>query len=133
MEELTMSDKTYEVCPHCDNEVKIDANKPSECPECSIVILPCSTCYDENDNRMRCDWEEEKRCWRFPRDTKLKDVAKKLITDAVNNKHLDFKLTESEVEKILNKHDFDIEDIFYNALIVNLTHKITNVWHETGI
>ena len=68
-------DKTVEYCPHCDNEVEIDADNPSKCPECKEVILPCSTCYDEKDNKQCCDWTEENRCWRFP--YKNKNIEKR--------------------------------------------------------
>jgi hypothetical protein len=58
-------DTTFEMCPHCSSEVEINASKPSPCPECGIVILPCSTCYDVQDNKCQCDWSPEGRCWRF--------------------------------------------------------------------
>jgi len=56
---------TYEVCPHCMNEVEIQANERSECPNCGELILPCSTCDDELEGYKGCDWTEEKGCWRF--------------------------------------------------------------------
>lgn len=54
--------KTHEWCPHCESEVRIDADKPSKCPNCGEMILPCSIC----DEIKSCDWTQEHGCWRFP-------------------------------------------------------------------
>jgi len=35
-----------EWCPHCEYEVEIPMEKPSNCPECGKLILPCSGCED---------------------------------------------------------------------------------------
>jgi len=37
-----------EWCPNCENEVKINGHKPSNCPECGKLILPCSMCVEED-------------------------------------------------------------------------------------
>lgn len=38
-------DGTYEVCPHCGAEVKLDAElKVQVCPNCGKHIVPCSMC-----------------------------------------------------------------------------------------
>ena len=67
MFELPDERTTDEYCPHCDSEVEISAIEPDECPNCGVVILPCSTCFDEDGRSLKCDWTEEKRCWRFPK------------------------------------------------------------------
>lgn len=61
-----MENITYELCPHCENEVEIDADRPSKCPVCKKIILPCSTCYDNIQGFKGCDWTEKHECWRFP-------------------------------------------------------------------
>ena len=38
--------KVYELCPHCENEVKIPVSGPSHCPICDKIILPCAMCID---------------------------------------------------------------------------------------
>jgi DNA-directed RNA polymerase subunit RPC12/RpoP len=58
---------TYEFCQHCEMEVEIDSDKVSECPNCQVKILPCSTCYKEKDNSKNCNWSEDLGCWRFPK------------------------------------------------------------------
>ena len=38
-------EKTYEVCPHCDHEVELDAElKVQTCPVCGKRIVTCSMC-----------------------------------------------------------------------------------------
>lgn len=59
-----MEGKTYEMCPHCDSEVCIDIDSVSPCPECGILILPCSACGSVNS----CNWTEETWCGVFPKD-----------------------------------------------------------------
>lgn len=37
--------KTFEVCPHCDTEVELDAElKVQTCPNCGKRIVTCSMC-----------------------------------------------------------------------------------------
>jgi len=55
---------TIEWCPHCDLEVTVPNDRPSACPSCGNVILPCSTCPREIPTE--CDWTQEHRCSRFP-------------------------------------------------------------------
>jgi hypothetical protein len=46
-----ISHKTFEECPHCDNEVKLKwVFEVQECPECHKPILPCSICEHTNEN-----------------------------------------------------------------------------------
>ncbi len=57
-----------EWCPHCNLEVEIDPYVPSDCPSCSMKILPCSTCnrFDEMGKEVKpCDWNHDGGCWRF--------------------------------------------------------------------
>ena len=45
--------KTYEVCPHCNEEVALDAElKVQTCPNCGKRIVTCSMCRacDTEDN-----------------------------------------------------------------------------------
>ena len=45
-------DHAYEVCPHCDTEVMLDAElKVQTCPNCGKRIVTCSMC-------RACDTEE---------------------------------------------------------------------------
>ncbi len=45
--------KTTEWCQNCDNEVEIKAYGLSKCPECGVVMKPCSMCSSEQYSR--CD------------------------------------------------------------------------------
>lgn len=47
-------EKTYEVCPHCECEVELDAElKVQKCPKCGKHIVTCSMCLN-TDNGHRC-------------------------------------------------------------------------------
>ena len=49
---------TYEVCPICDKEVRLEAEmKIQECPECGAQILPCSLCDPDTCDCKNCDLE----------------------------------------------------------------------------
>ena len=42
---------TYEICPHCEEEVLLNGAKfktKQKCPCCGRMILPCSLCEDFN-------------------------------------------------------------------------------------
>lgn len=52
--------KTYELCPHCETEVKISTQFiVQDCPNCKAPIMPCSICDATNDNipqpKCSCD------------------------------------------------------------------------------
>ena len=50
-------EKTYEVCPHCGNEVELDAElKVQTCPSCGMRIVTCSMCRasDEGNYCTNC-------------------------------------------------------------------------------
>jgi len=66
MEEEQADETTYELCPHCGDEVEIPADAKSLCPSCGREILPCSTCYDDLPGWRDCNWTEKNGCWRFP-------------------------------------------------------------------
>ena len=56
-----MEDKTYEVCPHCGEEVELDAElKVQTCPSCGKRIVTCSMCpaymSDELPYEERCPY-----------------------------------------------------------------------------
>jgi len=53
---------TYEVCPHCMNEVHIPADRRTACPKCGRLILPCSAC---DPDKTVCNWTEAHGCARF--------------------------------------------------------------------
>ncbi|QIA28658.1 hypothetical protein [Phage f2b1] len=41
---------TPEWCPHCDTEVELDSvMKAQKCPNCQVLILPCTYCNDITD------------------------------------------------------------------------------------
>jgi hypothetical protein len=51
-------ENTYELCPYCDTEVKLNAEfKAQLCPSCGRLILPCSICEHTNRNgcHTKCD------------------------------------------------------------------------------
>jgi len=52
-----------EWCPHCEEEFEIDAHKPSNCPECGKIILPCSMC--DMDTQVCGVGDESGVCNRF--------------------------------------------------------------------
>jgi len=46
----TAEDCTYELCPHCENEVKLrNEFRVQQCPSCRCAILPCSICTHGSD------------------------------------------------------------------------------------
>lgn len=52
-------DVTYEVCPHCGEEVQLDAElKVQVCPNCGKHLVSCSMCTaymsDEDDYHRFC-------------------------------------------------------------------------------
>lgn len=50
--------KTYELCPYCEDEVELKAEfKAQLCPKCGRLILPCSICEYTNPNgcHTKCD------------------------------------------------------------------------------
>lgn len=53
------ADVTYEMCPHCENEVVLYAEKKAQiCPDCKMWIAPCSLC----DNCIKpCGIEQDCR------------------------------------------------------------------------
>ena len=51
---------TYEMCPHCEQEVRIkNIFEIQDCPKCKCPILPCSICDATNENvpspKCSCD------------------------------------------------------------------------------
>ena len=65
-----------EVCPHCGEEItkKWDVEKKGyqiNCPNCGEKIMLCDGCFHSEDNEgMRCDWSEDRGCFRKPKETK---------------------------------------------------------------
>ena len=59
-----------EVCPHCEAENTILWNVENEgyvayCPRCGKKMMLCDECFHAEDNKeQKCDWCEEKGCWR---------------------------------------------------------------------
>lgn len=48
----------WEVCPHCEREVKLPAKKGwNLCPECGNLILACAMCDMDNVNCTRCPFD----------------------------------------------------------------------------
>lgn len=51
---------TYEVCPHCNEEVKLDAVfKLQLCPGCKELIKPCSLCDMDKVNCNKCKLDKK--------------------------------------------------------------------------
>lgn len=53
--------EVFELCPHCENEVKLVGAKKKvyqECPVCKKQILPCSLCEQEEMNCGECQKEK---------------------------------------------------------------------------
>lgn len=71
-----MKRECIEVCPHCDTEItkKWDVEKDGyqvTCPNCGKKIMLCDECLHNEDNEgMRCDWSEERGCFRKPKEIK---------------------------------------------------------------
>ena len=62
-----LSEKTFEWCPHCQDEVEIPVDKLTPCPTCGIKIRPCSACpTDTGDADTLCTWTRVKGCDPFP-------------------------------------------------------------------
>ena len=60
-EDTNTTDEVYELCPHCENEVKLVGAKKKvyqECPICKKKILPCSLCEQEEMNCGECQKEK---------------------------------------------------------------------------
>lgn len=57
---------TYEVCPICGNEVRLEAQmKIQECTCCKSPILPCSLCDPDNCDCWNCKLEcEVMKIWK---------------------------------------------------------------------
>jgi len=54
VEEVTANETTFEVCPHCNEEVQLESKFEAQvCPSCNTIILPCSIC-PVNDNCLNC-------------------------------------------------------------------------------
>lgn len=66
-----------EYCPHCDGEVEIPRDKPSNCPECNNHIMPCSVCPVQDD----CDWGSDNACIRFPQHRNYDSAGNRLKKD----------------------------------------------------
>lgn len=50
----------YELCPCCEEEVKLDAVlKIQTCPSCGKPILPCSLCDMDAVDCSKCELERE--------------------------------------------------------------------------
>ena len=48
-------EKTWEVCPHCDTEVELDATlSVQKCPNCGKHIVACSMCTACNEEKDYC-------------------------------------------------------------------------------
>ena len=55
-EEHSKYDYVWELCPHCEEEVRLRAVLESQrCPNCNEIILPCAMCTD-------CVGEGEQGC-----------------------------------------------------------------------
>ena len=71
-----MKRKCIEVCPHCGQEItkKWDVEKCGyqiTCPNCGKKMMLCDECLHNEDNEgMRCDWSEERGCFRRQREKK---------------------------------------------------------------
>lgn len=54
VEEVTVNETTFEVCPHCDEEVQLESKFEAQvCSSCNTIILPCSIC-PVSDNCLNC-------------------------------------------------------------------------------
>ena len=52
-----MDYKTYEVCPHCGEEVELEAElKVQTCPSCGKRIVTCSMCLAVDEAESYCHY-----------------------------------------------------------------------------
>ena len=71
-----MKRECIEVCPHCEKEImkKWDVEKKGyqiTCPNCGKKMMLCDECLNSEDNvGMRCDWSEERGCFRQQKEKK---------------------------------------------------------------
>lgn len=50
-----MVDTTFEMCPHCEEEVELKASlRLQPCPNCGVMIAPCSLCEMDYVNCSLC-------------------------------------------------------------------------------
>ncbi len=54
---MNTNNKVWELCPHCEEEVELDAVKCKlqRCPNCGRMIKPCSMCDMDKCDCSRCD------------------------------------------------------------------------------
>lgn len=46
---IELEEVTIELCPHCNSEVVISAERAVSCPHCEEIISPCSACLKTCD------------------------------------------------------------------------------------
>jgi|TARA_Y100000034_G_scaffold131097_1_gene191069 predicted RNA-binding Zn-ribbon protein involved in translation (DUF1610 family) len=86
-----------ELCPHCDNEVEIPDDRPSECPSCGVEIIPCASCpriYSLDGQpritNQECDWREDIRCTRFLNKEKFREIIETRLRETKIGKEGDY-------------------------------------------
>ena len=66
-------DHTYEVCPHCEEEVMLDPElKVQTCPNCGKRIVTCSMCLACDTDKPYCD--HCCLCYQAEMENKLKEL-----------------------------------------------------------
>ena len=101
---------TYELCPHCEEEVRLNAELAVQvCPNCGMYIVPCSMCLNLNEdiededceNCHLCKQAEDMNRGRTPKEKeKIKRVYR------FWSKHwVDIEVEGVDEEDCLNKAD----------------------------
>lgn len=76
-----------EVCPYCNNEISMrwDVERDGyqiNCPFCGEKIMLCDACRHSDDNpEQKCDWCEQRNCFRKPKSIPLIRILQKKIKD----------------------------------------------------
>ena len=121
------TEHTWEVCPHCGEEVMLDAElKVQTCPNCHKRIVTCSMCLacdNPNDGNNYCtacclcyqanqenlNAEAEKKIDAMVKADKLKELTEKVQGAFIGAKYQGCSWGEEELTKLVGKpmHQYD--------------------------
>jgi predicted RNA-binding Zn-ribbon protein involved in translation (DUF1610 family) len=96
-----MSNKVWEMCPHCTTEVELEPKLIRQsCPNCGVDILPCASCNSDITSCLYCP--AEKLPSRFSVAIS-ENSPEYIITDTETNKRVWVKIYAfSEIIKIFD-------------------------------